>query len=87
MSLAVRIIAIILVMVLLSFAGYYYMKETTGVKEVVVEEKFKLHDDLLGLSFADDKIGWAVGRYGTIIHTTDGGENWSIRKVVPKLPF
>ena len=80
MSLAVRIIAIILVMVLLSFAGYYYMKETTGVKEVVVEEKFKLHDDLLGLSFADDKIGWAVGRYGTIIHTTDGGENWEYQK-------
>ena len=80
MSLTFRIIAIILVMALLSLAGYYYMEKTTGVKEVIVEEKFELHDDLLGLSFANEKNGWAVGRYGTIVCTTDGGESWEYQK-------
>lgn len=80
MSLTARIIAIILVMVLLSLAGYYYMRLTTGTKEVVAEKKFELHDDLLGLAFADEKNGWAVGRYGTILHTADGGESWNYQK-------
>ncbi len=31
---------------------------------------------LTGCFFIDQKTGWAVGEYGVIIKTTDGGENW-----------
>ncbi|MGB9720981.1 MAG: WD40/YVTN/BNR-like repeat-containing protein, partial [bacterium] len=31
---------------------------------------------LRALDFVDDLNGWAVGRFGTIIHTTDGGNSW-----------
>eukprot|EP00854_Cymbomonas_tetramitiformis_P018096 gene18096-21556_t len=31
----------------------------------------------LGVSFLDPLIGWVVGNYGTIIHTTNGGLSWA----------
>lgn len=31
---------------------------------------------LRALDFVDDNDGWAVGRFGSIIHTTDGGASW-----------
>ena len=31
------------------------------------------------VSFADDRRGWAVGHQGVIIHTTDGGETWTMQ--------
>ncbi len=31
---------------------------------------------LTGVSFADEKYGWAVGHGGVILHTQDGGESW-----------
>jgi photosystem II stability/assembly factor-like uncharacterized protein len=35
---------------------------------------------LTAVSFVDDKNGWAVGHWGVIMHTADGGENWSIQR-------
>ena len=32
---------------------------------------------LTGVSFPDPSNGWAVGQWGAIINTTDGGETWS----------
>lgn len=32
---------------------------------------------LRALDFVDDLEGWAVGRFGTIIHSTDGGASWT----------
>ncbi|OPY75796.1 MAG: Ycf48-like protein precursor [Syntrophorhabdus sp. PtaU1.Bin058] len=40
----------------------------------------RLHDDLFSVSFADDKEGWACGRWGTILHTKDGGKTWTNQK-------
>ena len=31
---------------------------------------------LLDMSFVNQNLGWAVGYNGTILKTTDGGENW-----------
>lgn len=31
---------------------------------------------LTGVSFVDDKFGWAVGHQSMVFHTTDGGETW-----------
>ena len=33
--------------------------------------------DLLSVSFIDANTGTAVGGYGTILRTTDGGESWT----------
>jgi photosystem II stability/assembly factor-like uncharacterized protein len=35
-----------------------------------------VHDDLFGVSFPDGNNGWACGRWGTILHTADGGKTW-----------
>ena len=34
-------------------------------------------NSLISVFFLDEFNGWAVGSYGAIIHTTDGGENWN----------
>lgn len=40
-----------------------------------------LSSTLTAVHFADDKNGWAVGQWGAILHTADGGENWSIQRL------
>lgn len=35
---------------------------------------------LNAVSFVDDKNGWAVGHWGVILRTSDGGEHWSIQR-------
>jgi photosystem II stability/assembly factor-like uncharacterized protein len=34
---------------------------------------------LLGLFFLDERQGWAVGEYGTILATADGGKTWQVQ--------
>jgi photosystem II stability/assembly factor-like uncharacterized protein len=36
---------------------------------------------LTAVTFADAKNGWAVGHWGVIVATTDGGENWQLQHV------
>ncbi len=36
-------------------------------------------NSLYGVSFVDASNGTAVGGYGTILRTTDGGQNWTIQ--------
>jgi photosystem II stability/assembly factor-like uncharacterized protein len=33
--------------------------------------------DLFSVSFPTEKDGWACGRWGTMLHTTDGGWTWT----------
>lgn len=40
-----------------------------------------LSSTLTAVHFADDRNGWAVGQWGAILHTADGGENWSIQRL------
>jgi photosystem II stability/assembly factor-like uncharacterized protein len=35
---------------------------------------------LTSVSFADAKNGWAVGHWGVILHTADGGETWAVQR-------
>jgi photosystem II stability/assembly factor-like uncharacterized protein len=35
---------------------------------------------LTAVSFADDRTGWAVGHWGAIVKTTDGGETWTLQR-------
>jgi len=34
---------------------------------------------LTSVYFVDERYGWAVGHWGVILHTADGGETWSIQ--------
>jgi photosystem II stability/assembly factor-like uncharacterized protein len=43
--------------------------------------KMPVSSTLTSVSFADAKNGWAVGHWGAIVHTTDGGENWTIQRL------
>lgn len=40
------------------------------------EKQQKLYDDLFSVSFPTEKDGWACGRWGTVLHTSDGGKTW-----------
>ena len=42
-----------------------------------------VHATLTGVSFADGKVGWAVGHDATILHTADGGAKWTIQNFQP----
>src|SRR5262245_59197320 len=33
---------------------------------------------LTGVQFASAKVGWAIGHYGVVLGTRDGGETWSL---------
>lgn len=35
---------------------------------------------LTAVAFADEKNGWAVGHWGVILHTADGGETWALQR-------
>lgn len=35
---------------------------------------------LTAVSFVDEKAGWAVGHWGVILNTEDGGETWSLQR-------
>lgn len=36
---------------------------------------------LTAASFVDAREGWAVGHLGTILHTADGGETWTVQRI------
>ncbi len=40
---------------------------------------------LTGVAFASENDGWAVGHDATIIHTSDGGESWTLQQFLPGL--
>jgi photosystem II stability/assembly factor-like uncharacterized protein len=38
-------------------------------------------NQMVGMYFIDDQTGWTVGEYGTILKTSDGGDNWTIQEI------
>jgi photosystem II stability/assembly factor-like uncharacterized protein len=80
LSFRMRVILIFGVMAAVVAVSYWYMQMTTGMVEEKVKKELRLRDGLLGVSFCDDKNGWAVGQYGTILHSTDGGVAWNYQR-------
>ena len=39
-----------------------------------------INNTLFSVDFVDENYGWAVGEWGLIMHTTDGGQNWEIQQ-------
>ena len=48
-----------------------------GPSDLHADSAYKNRDDLFSVFFADGEYGWACGRWGTILHTKDGGKTWS----------
>jgi len=44
--------------------------------EMTRTENWQAHDDIFSLCFPAKNNGWACGRWGTILHTSDGGKTW-----------
>jgi photosystem II stability/assembly factor-like uncharacterized protein len=81
MSNKIRIFLIIIFMAGTIAATYWYMQETTGKIDVVEEKKWRFHDNLMSLSFCDDDLnGWAVGQYGTVLHSINAGKTWEYQQ-------
>ncbi|GAA0820034.1 YCF48-related protein [Colwellia asteriadis] len=40
---------------------------------------------LTSVTFYNEQLGWAVGHDATILHTTDGGNNWQVQHFQPEL--
>lgn len=43
----------------------------------VKQSSHKLYHDLFSVSFPTPLEGWACGRWGTVLHTADGGRTWA----------
>lgn len=41
------------------------------------KDKWLVHDDIFSITFPTDQDGWVCGRWGTILHTSDGGLSWA----------
>lgn len=46
---------------------------------ITLHAKTDLPDDLFSLSFPNEKDGWACGRWGIVLHTSDGGKTWAFQ--------
>jgi len=42
----------------------------------ILYAQHKFYDDLFSVSFPTENDGWACGRWGTVLHTKDGGKTW-----------
>jgi len=56
-------------------------KPQSQASELAAQQKGKsditYRDDLYDIDFADAQLGWAVGGWGRVFHTKDGGKNWA----------
>lgn len=53
--------------------GYFLVPGILSAQE-------KLYDDLFSVSFPNENDGWACGRWGTVLHTSNGGKTWVHQK-------
>jgi photosystem II stability/assembly factor-like uncharacterized protein len=44
-------------------------------------QKVPVSSTLTGVSFVDARLGWAVGHWGAILATEDGGETWRVQRL------
>ncbi len=63
------------------FVSFFTAAEPADSKPI------RLKDNLFGIDFVTSNQGWAVGYYGTIIHTEDGGKSWTYQPSGKTTPF
>jgi photosystem II stability/assembly factor-like uncharacterized protein len=52
----------------------------TGHGAALEKTGYVNRDDLFSIFFADAQNGWSCGRWGTVLHTADGGKAWEVQK-------
>jgi photosystem II stability/assembly factor-like uncharacterized protein len=58
----------------------FFISFLSSCTQVVQQKKQQeLDEDLLSVSFPTEKEGWACGRWGTVLHTADGGKTWTLQ--------
>jgi photosystem II stability/assembly factor-like uncharacterized protein len=67
-----RILGAITVLVCISLLCVVSGSE--GANQITPQRTFS--DDLFSVSFPTENEGWACGRWGTVLHTADGGKTW-----------
>ncbi len=64
---------LIFIIYILIFFIYCFTSYVMGAQQ-------KLYEDLFSVTFPNEKVGWTCGRWGCILHTTDGGKTWVRQK-------
>jgi photosystem II stability/assembly factor-like uncharacterized protein len=57
------------------FTSSFFFSTSLGFQEK--QREFRGRDDLFSVNFPTENHGWACGRWGTVLHTSDGGKSWS----------
>jgi len=70
-------IKLLKILFLFLFAETISIAQPVGIEWQILQSP--TNNTLRKLHFVDSTSGWAVGAAGTIIHTTDGGENWVVQ--------
>jgi photosystem II stability/assembly factor-like uncharacterized protein len=73
-----RSLGTIALVIAVGLLGWYlWISFQSRITPLPVEEKMLTrHDELFAVAFADQTHGWAVGKFGLILHTADGGRTW-----------
>ena len=59
--------------------GSKYFSGTNNEEPAILPNETSLTMSLNSVAFSDDLHGWAVGNWGTIQATSDGGKSWSLQ--------
>ena len=57
--------------------GHIIFSDDNG--ETWTQASVPVRSTLLDIFFLNDKLGWAVGHEGVILHSSDGGQNWELQ--------
>jgi photosystem II stability/assembly factor-like uncharacterized protein len=59
--------------------GIVLLSDTDGA-DFRQAKSVPVRSTLTAVHFTDEKTGWAVGHWGTVLRTDDGGESWKIQR-------
>jgi len=69
--------------------GVHWVKHALSWDRLIAEEGSEasyLEPNLNAVFFLNPALGWVVGEFGLILHTTDGGETWTADRYGVQLP-
>lgn len=58
------------------FTSFLLAFLTLNLNPLLIYASKELRNDLFSVSFPNEKEGWACGRWGCVLHTSNGGQNW-----------
>jgi photosystem II stability/assembly factor-like uncharacterized protein len=70
-----KIYSILSIVVMIFFISFLF--SCTPVSQQKKQQE--MLEDLLSVSFPNEKEGWVCGRWGTVLHTADGGKTWTLQ--------